>query len=99
MPTEPQPALDRAEIERRLLDIIAREGMIEREALTTDATFESLGVASIDVVQILMGIEEEFDIYVPVEGSLSEAKDVGGLLDGLTTYILEHRSKQAGANA
>jgi acyl carrier protein len=68
------------EVESRILDVITREGMIDRAKLTSEATLESLGVTSVDVVHILLGLEEEFNIYVPVDGALSEVKNIDELI-------------------
>jgi acyl carrier protein len=88
-------AEQRQEIERRILDVIAREGMVPREKLTPDATLESLSISSIDVVSILMGLEEEFDVYVPVDGDLAMAKDVQELLSSLTHLVIEKNAGQS----
>lgn len=45
------------EIEERLLAIVSREGLIDRSRLSRDATLESLGIASADVIVILMAVK------------------------------------------
>ena len=41
---------------------------VDPEEVTLDTTFmDDLGADSLDVFQIIMGIEEEFDIEVPAE--------------------------------
>jgi acyl carrier protein len=55
-----------SEFAGRVLDIIAKEGMVDRARLTPDATLQELEVASIEVVMILNGLEEEFGIYILV---------------------------------
>lgn len=79
----------RAALEERLLQIIAKEGMIERDRLKPDASLDSLGVASADVIVILMSIEEEFGVYIPVNAELSDVKTVGDLVGALATHITE----------
>lgn len=52
----------------KLKDIIAEVLNVETEDITADTTFvEDLGADSLDVFQIIMGIEEEFDIEIPAE--------------------------------
>lgn len=52
----------------KLKDIIAEVLNVETEDITMDTTFiEDLGADSLDVFQIIMGIEEEFDIEIPAE--------------------------------
>ena len=52
----------------KLQNIIAEVLNIETEEITMDSTFiDDLGADSLDVFQIIMGIEEEFDIEIPNE--------------------------------
>ena len=65
-------AADRDEIERLILEAIVADGRISPDLLTPDATMESLGVPSIEIVMLLR-IEQKFGIYVPIDEQLSEA--------------------------
>ena len=52
----------------KLQGIIAEVLNIEPEEVTMAATFvDDLGADSLDIFQIIMGIEEEFDIEIPQE--------------------------------
>ena len=52
----------------KLQGIIAEVLNIEPEEVTMAATFvDDLGADSLDIFQIIMGIEEEFDIEMPNE--------------------------------
>ena len=52
----------------KLQGIIAEVLNIEPEDVTMAATFvDDLGADSLDIFQIIMGIEEEFDIEIPNE--------------------------------
>lgn len=54
----------------KLQGIIAEVLNIEREEVTMAATFvDDLGADSLDIFQIIMGIEEEFDIEIPNEAA------------------------------
>jgi acyl carrier protein len=75
------------DIEEKLLAIVAREGLIDRSRLMPEATLDSLGIASADVIVILMAIEEEFGVYVPVDGSLSDSRTVGEFLAALRPHL------------
>lgn len=56
----------------RLQKIIAEVLSIEPESITMDTTFiDDLGADSLDVFQIIMGIEEEFDIEIDNEDAES----------------------------
>ena len=52
----------------KLQKIIAEVLNVDAQEVTMDTTFvEDLGADSLDVFQIIMGIEEEFDIEMPNE--------------------------------
>lgn len=54
----------------KLQGIIAEVLNLEPEEITAAATFvDDLGADSLDVFQIIMGIEEEFDIEIPNEAA------------------------------
>ena len=55
-------------LEERVKDIIVEELGVEREKLTTEASFmEDLGADSLDTVELVMAFEKEFDIDIPDE--------------------------------
>ena len=80
------------QIEDRLLSIVSREGLIDRSKLSPDATLDSLGIASADVIVILMAVEEEFGAYVPVDDTLSDARTVAEFLAALRPHLLKPQS-------
>ena len=52
----------------KLQEIIAEVLNVDPEEITMDTTFvDDLGADSLDVFQIIMGIEEEFDIEITNE--------------------------------
>ena len=52
----------------KLQGIIAEVLNLEADEITMTATFvDDLGADSLDIFQIIMGIEEEFDIEIPNE--------------------------------
>ena len=52
----------------KLKNIIADVLNVDADEITMDTTFvDDLGADSLDVFQIIMGIEEEFDIEIPSE--------------------------------
>ena len=52
----------------KLKKIIAEVLNVDDEEITTDTTFvDDLGADSLDIFQIIMGLEEEFDIEIPNE--------------------------------
>lgn len=52
----------------KLKKVVAEVLNVDPEEITMETTFvDDLGADSLDVFQIIMGIEEEFDIEIPAE--------------------------------
>jgi acyl carrier protein len=77
------------DLEASILEVIAREGMISADKLTADATLESLGLSSLDVVHILLGIEDKYGVYLPLDESLEKTKNIGELIMVLSSQLAE----------
>ncbi len=60
--------MERAEIETKLVDLLVEELGLERENITMGAKFEEdLEVDSLGVVELLMALEDNFDVKIPDE--------------------------------
>ena len=90
-----------AELKEKILDIIAREGTIERANIKPDSTLDDLGVQSIDVVIILNAIEDELKIYVPIDQTMSDVRTADDLVNAiikLSQTNLPNAERPADAN-
>ena len=85
---------DKAELIEQIKEVIATEGMIDISKITPEATIESLDLKSVDIVMMLTALEEKFNVYIPMDGSLQEAKDVKSLMEALADHIQKEREKQ-----
>lgn len=57
-----------AEIDAKLKEIVVDRLNVEEDQIKPEASFvEDLGADSLDIVELIMGIEEEFDIEIPDE--------------------------------
>jgi acyl carrier protein len=55
-----------ASIEERVIDIVADQLGVEKEKITRDSNFvNDLGADSLDTVELVMELEEEFEINIP----------------------------------
>lgn len=78
---------DTGDIEARIISVIAREGMVPAEKITRESTLEDLEIQSVDMVMILQGIEEEFGIYVPMNETMMDLKNVGQVVDTISGLV------------
>ncbi len=54
-------------VEERIKEIIANIVHVEKDILTRESTFKDIKADSLDMVQALVAIEDEFDIEIPDE--------------------------------
>ncbi len=53
-------------LEERIAEIIVEQLGVSREEISPDASFvEDLGADSLDIVELVMAMEEEFDVEIP----------------------------------
>ena len=83
--------IDRGQLTEQVIEVICKEGMIDREKVTPDATIESLDLKSIDIVMILTAVEDKFNVYIPMDGAFQEAKDVKSLIDALVDHVVKEQ--------
>ncbi|MXV75906.1 acyl carrier protein [Candidatus Poribacteria bacterium] len=70
----------------RLIEIIAKQLGVDEDNVTPDASFmEDLGADSLDTVELVMALEEEFDLEIPD----SDAEKIQTVQDALS-YLDEH---------
>jgi acyl carrier protein len=86
-PSRAELLADPDRVYEQVVDLIVSEGMVDRDKVTPDATFETLGLKSVDIVMILTAVEEKFDVYIPMDGSIAEAKDLKSFIDGVIQRI------------
>ena len=52
----------------RIIEVIANQLSLREESITPDARFiDDLGADSLDIVELIMEMEEEFDVEIPDE--------------------------------
>ncbi len=74
-------------VEEKVKDIIVEELGVEREKLTSDASFmEDLGADSLDTVELVMAFEKEFDIDIP-DDEAEKLRTVGDAMSYLHEKI------------
>lgn len=71
----------------KLQKIITEVLNVDEDEITNDTTFvDDLGADSLDVYQIIMGIEEEFDIEIPNE-EVEKIVSVGDAVEAIKAVV------------
>ncbi len=82
------------DLERRVITVIAATQHIPADTITIDSTFEELKIDSLDGINILFAVENEFDISIPDE-SAQTIRTVRQMADGIRKLI-DARGGEAG---
>jgi acyl carrier protein len=77
------------DVEAKVIEIIAREQHLDPDTIKLDSTFQELGIDSLDGVNILFALEEEFKIDIP-DSVAQNMRGVRQVVDSLTR-VLEGR--------
>jgi acyl carrier protein len=79
-----------ASVEERVIEIVCENLGVNREQVTRQTAFqEDVGADSLDIVELVMELEEEFEITIPEEHA-DKIKTVGEAID----YIEREQAKK-----
>jgi len=78
---------------QRVLKAIAASKRIPLETVTIDSDFEQLNIDSMDAVEILFALENEFDIVIP-DDEVRNVRNVRQMCEGVEKLVA---AKAAGA--
>ncbi len=79
-------------VEERVIEIVSEQMGVAKDQITKDTSFvNDLGADSLDTVELVMELEEEFDITIPDEKA-EEIQTVGQAV----AYIEEHTKNKGG---
>jgi acyl carrier protein len=73
-------------VEEKVVEIITREQHLEPGAVKPDSTFAELGIDSLDGVNILFALEEEFKIDIP-DSVAQNMRSVRQVVDSLNRVL------------
>ncbi len=71
---------------KKVIEIIVREQHLDPSKVTMDSTFAELGIDSLDGVNILFALEEEFKIDIP-DAVAQNMKSVRQVVESLTRVL------------
>jgi len=64
----------------KIKTLVADQLRVEEEKITLETTFDELDADSLDVVELIMALEDEFDIEIPDEDA-EKIKTVGDAVE------------------
>ena len=70
-------------VEAKVIDVVAEQLGVDKDKITRDTSFvNDLGADSLDTVELIMELEEEFDTTIP-ESTAEQVQTVGQAIDFL----------------
>ena len=72
--------------------IIAKQARVPADQLTTNTRLETLGIESIDVIEIVFAIEEKFGVTLPFnanESAVAEFETIGKVAEAVKAVVAE----------
>jgi acyl carrier protein len=74
------------DLTERVISVIAATQRIPREKISLESTFDELGLDSLDSVNILFALEEEFKISIP-DDDAQEIRGVKQMVEGIQKLL------------
>jgi acyl carrier protein len=79
----------------RVIAVIAATQKISAEKIRPESTFQELGIDSLDGINILFALENEFDINIP-DDSARSIRTVSEMIDGVDALLNGKAQASAG---
>ena len=73
-------------VAQRVIAVVARTRKIPPEQISRETTFEELGMDSLDGINLIYELEEEFNVNIPDESALT-VRSVGQLVEGFEKLL------------
>ena len=86
------------ELTDRVLKVIATSKRIPLEQVTIASDFQQLNIDSMDAVEILFALENEFDINIPVE-DVREVRNVQQMVEGVAKLVAAKAAASSAGSA
>jgi acyl carrier protein len=82
------------QLTQRVLSTIAATQRISPEKVTVDKSFQELGIDSMDGINILFALENEFDITIPDEQA-KQIRSIREMVAGVEKLVQEATASKA----
>jgi acyl carrier protein len=81
-----QPELD--DLETRVIEVISKTQRIPLQSVSLDSTFEELKIDSLDGINLVFALENEFGISIPDEG-VENLRSVRQTVEGVRQLVTQ----------
>lgn len=76
-----------SEVKAKVVDIIANQLGVEKDVITPEANvIDDLGADSLDIVELVMALEEAFDMEIPDEEA-EKIRTVGDIFQYIEAHV------------
>ena len=76
-----------ASVQERVIDIVAEQLGVDKEKVTPETSFvNDLGADSLDTVELVMELEDEFDLTIP-DDQAEKLKTVGEAIEYIKSQL------------
>lgn len=73
-------------IEEKVKEIISEQLEVAADKLTAETTFEEIDADSLDIVELVMGLEEEFDLEIS-DHEIEEINTIGDIVNFIESKL------------
>ena len=86
-------------VEQRVIDIVCEHLAVNKEKVHRGTSFiEDIGADSLDIVELVMELEEEFDCQIP-DDQAEKIKTVGQAIEFIEAKMKEKQAGEGGVSA
>ncbi len=86
-------------VEQRVIDIVCEHLAVNKEKVNRGTSFiEDIGADSLDIVELVMELEEEFDCQIP-DDQAEKIKTVGQAIEFIEAKMKEKQAGEGGVSA
>jgi acyl carrier protein len=82
------------QLTERVLKVIAATQRISPEKVTIDSSFQELGIDSMDGINILFALENEFDITIP-DDQAKQIRSIREMVEGIQKLVSQSPGTKA----
>jgi len=81
--------VDTNAVEKKIVEIVANQRRVDPSTLSLSDRLEDIEIESIDLVEIIFAVEDEFDVDVPQDRDAMKLDTLQDVVDGIQRLIAE----------